>query len=429
MEYFTVIFAIFALAVLVYANVAADVAWRVLVVLVAALVSRLVVHGLLLRSTGDWYGGDNLTYENAAMEIVEKWNQQGFYFVTSDLGDLRSVALPCNLFAAIIYLNGGKSALACTAVVAFIACSLCIIIYRFAHLLGADERSAFRLLVIMAFAPAFLVHTSDTFKDGFNAFLIVACLALVCSNVKRFDVRKLVLLAPLLWALWYVRPYMVFMCAPPLIISMLRFRVGPSMRATAAVLAAPIFTAGALAGVSAEILDVMRDQLEYGQSESTLRALADGDSGVMFEGGTPWNDLGPKILYTLLSPFPWTDGSVLLQLGKIEALLCYYLLYSAIRGIRILWHRDRHMLFILMFFIVPSLIAYATSMANIGLILRQRMPIVMIYGLLGAVAWSKVAQKDHVGVHFSTEKSSRYPFRVMARQQATVSAFHPASRR
>ncbi|MDP4510650.1 hypothetical protein [Nonomuraea turcica] len=407
MEYIIVVCVLFALVILVYASVTKDAAWRVLFVLLAALAVRLAIHTLLMRSMGVGYGGDNLTYENAAIEIAEKWKQQNFHFVTSDLAHLKSVALPCNLFAVIIYLSDGRASLACTAVVALIACSLCMIIYRFAQLLGADERSAFRLLIITAFAPAFLVHTSDTFKDGFNAFLVVSCIALACSNMKRFDVRKLLLLVPLLWALWYVRPYMVFMCVPPLIISLLRSRGAVSMYVTSAFLAMSIFIVSALAGVEVDIFDTIQDQLKYGQSEQTIQALAGGGSGVTFEGEIPWSNLGLKLLYTLLSPFPWMDGSVFLQLGKIEALICYYLLYSATRGMRILWHCDRNMLLILLFFIVPSLIAYATTIANIGLIVRQRMPIVMVCSLLAAVAWSKASRDNHGAASYIPEKPSR----------------------
>lgn len=409
MEYIIVAAAAVMLVFIVHVSFNADVARRVLPVLLLAFITRLAVHVMLMRNGGTWYGGDNLTYESISMEIVEEWKREGVHFVAlGQAGSLKSVAVPCNLFAIVIYLCGGKAALACTAVVALLACGLCVLMYRFARLLDVDERSAFRLLIISAFTPAFLVHTSDTFKDGFNAFLVIACLGLACSNMKRFDMRKLFVLGPLLWALWHVRPYMVFMCAPSLILSVLGSRRSPSLRvmATLSMVLVPVLI---LLGVAAEEgpFGAMREQLEYGQSDDLRRAVASEDSGVVFEdGGSPWGALGPKLLYTLLSPFPWAEGTMMLQFGKIEVVIWYYLLYSAVRGARRLWRYDRSMFWILLLFIVPSMVAYATTMANIGLIFRQRMPIVMVTSLLSAVAWTRVpSEKEQAPDSLSNERA------------------------
>ncbi|MEV8633550.1 hypothetical protein AB0395_18005 [Streptosporangium sp. NPDC051023] len=395
MEYIVVAAAVVALIFLVRANFDVDVARRALPVLLAAFAARLVVHVLLMRSGSAWYGGDNLTYESISMAMAEEWKRGGIYFVAPEqVGSLKSVAVPCNLFALVIYLCEGKAPLACTAVVALLACGLCVVMYRFARLLGADERSAFILLVISAFTPAFLVHTSDMFKDGFNAFLVVACLGLACSNMRRFDIRKLIVLCPLLWALWHVRPYMVFMCGPSLVLSLMGSKRAPSFRVMA-VLSVVLGAVLALFGIAADEgpIGTMQEQLEYGQSDDLRRAVASEESGVTFEdSGSPWGALGPKLLYTLLSPFPWMEGTMTLQLGKIEVIVWYYLLYSAVRGARRLWDHDRSMFWTLLLFIVPSMVAYATTMANIGLIFRQRMPIIMVTSLLSAVAWNRAPE-------------------------------------
>ncbi|WP_157545154.1 hypothetical protein [Microtetraspora fusca] len=370
------------------------VARRALRVLLLAFVARLVIHVLVVRSLLP-YGGDNYTYGQRALEIVAYWEREGFQFVTSDqIPNLYSVAVPCNVFALIIYVCGGPALLACTSVIALMACALCIVMYRFARLIGADERSSYRLLVLMAFMPAFLLHTSDTFKDGFNVFLVVACLGLATSNVQRFDIRKVLLLAPLLWALWNVRPYMVFMCALPLVLGFVGARR-----------ALPFCTLALVAGLLASFaffpeaapnaaVETMQAQLEIGQSEAVRLANADTGSGVVFDdGGNPWSAFLPKLFYTLLSPFPWTGGSMVLQLAKIETLIWYYLLFCAVRGARQLWGQDRRALLLLLLFIVPCTVVYATSMSNIGLIFRQRLPIVMIVSLLSAVSWTRTPQR------------------------------------
>ncbi|MEV6859377.1 hypothetical protein AB0M44_00020 [Streptosporangium subroseum] len=380
-----------AIVFIVHASMEPKVARKVIPVLLAAFALRLLVHVLVMRESVIHYGGDQFAYEARAMEVVAFWQRQGFRFVTSeDIGSLYSVAVPCNLFAVIIHLCGGAAPLACTAVVALFACLLCIVLYRFARLVGADDRAAFILLVLTAFTPAFLLHTSDMFKDGFNAFLVVSVLGLGISSVRRFDVRKLIVLGALLWALWYVRPYMVFMCAVPLILGLAGLRRGLSLRGllTVAILATVILF-GSIGG-SAPV-EILQEQLEYGQSDVVRSSNAVGGSGVGFDdNGDPWGSLGPKLFYTVFSPFPWSSGSLELQLGKIEVFIWYFIIYSAVRGSRRLWHENRNVLLILLLFIVPGTIVYATAVANVGLIFRQRMPIVMITSLLAAMAWTRI---------------------------------------
>ncbi|MEV7006432.1 hypothetical protein [Streptosporangium sp. NPDC051022] len=396
MEYLVVVVAAMVLVLVVHASLETRVARRVLVVLLAAFAVRLVVHVLVLRGAMIGYGGDNLGYEARAIEVVGYWRHAGIQYVTSEqLGTVYGASLPCNVFALVIYLCGGPAPLACTAVIALLACALCVVMYRFARLVGADEDAAVRLLHITAFMPGFLLHTSDTFKDGFNALLVVGCLGLAASSARRFSVGKLLVLGVMLWALWYVRPYMVFMCAVPMIIGIVNPRRVFSVRGLL-ILAALLASVSTFAGGGEETAaGSIQEQLEQGQSGMVIRSNNDGGSGVVFDdGGNPWNALGSKLLYTLLSPFPWTGGSMALQLGKVDVLVWYYLLWSAVRGTRRLWATDRVMLGALVLFIVPSAVAYATTMANIGLIFRQRMPIVMITSLLAAVAWNRIPQES-----------------------------------
>jgi len=398
MEYIVVAAAVPALAVVVHAGLPGAVARRAFPVLLLAFLVRLLVHVFVTRGGVIEYGGDNLGYEARAMEIVAAWKREGLHFVTGEENpSLVGVALPCNIFAVVIYLCGGAAPLACTAVVALVACALCVVMYRFARQLGATERAAFLLLVIVAFLPSFLLHTSDMYKDGFNAFLVVTALHAGVSIARRFDLRRALVLASLLWALWNVRPYMVFMLAMPLALGLLGVQRGVSPRrllAFGALLAgaASVFAgvAGPLQGVVGGPVETMLHQLEVGQSDAVRESNGDGGSGVSFDdGGNVWNALGPKLVYTLFSPFPWSSGSLALQLGKIDVLVWYFLLYAAVRGARILWRSDRRVLLILLLFIVPATVAYATTVANIGLIFRQRMPIVMVVGLLAAVLWSR----------------------------------------
>jgi hypothetical protein len=385
MEYFIVAAAAVVLVFLVHANLDAGVARRVLPVLLAALAVRLLMHLLVVRTVG--YGGDNLVYERRAQAVLAYWAQEGFTFVTgTQIPEINSTAVPSNLFALIMWLCDGTAPLACTAVVGFIACATCIILYRTALLIGASGQAAFALLVLTAFLPSFLVYTSDTFKDGINAFLVIGCVGLALSNAVRFDARKLYTAALLLGALWHVRSYMVFMCALPMALSVVK----PTRLLTARTLMIAVIVplAGLFIGVQA-VSGTAESWLASGQSQEALEYNANGGSGIVFDdGGNPWGALVPKLLYTLLSPFPWVSGSVELQLSKLEMLLWYYLLWKAVKGARILWRKDRTMFLILVMFIVPAFVVYATTISNVGLIMRQRIPLVLSTTLLAAVAWS-----------------------------------------
>ncbi|MBT2231279.1 hypothetical protein [Nonomuraea sp. NEAU-A123] len=392
MEYLIVAATVITLVVLVSVSFDKHTAWRMLPVLLAAFAVRLVVHLAVVRPDAVGYGGDYLGYESISLETAAFWQREGLQFATSVPAErFASVALPCYVFAFVIYLCGGAAPLACTAVVALIACALCIVMYRFARVVGADERAAFVLLVVTAFSPMFLLCTSDTFKDGFNAFLVVGCLYLAVSTARRFDIRKPLMTLSLLWALWNVRAYMVFMCAVPALLGVMGSRGAAFTRAlvvSGGLLVAGLFFFGYVD--SGGVMETALGQLEFGQSEEARRSYASQGSGVLFDdSGNAWGSLIPKLLYTLLAPFPWTEGSATLQLGKIEMLIWYFMLYSAVRGVRVLWRHDRRVLLILLLFIVPSTIAYATTVANVGLIFRQRIPIVMVTSLLSAVAWSR----------------------------------------
>ncbi|WP_182905465.1 hypothetical protein [Microbispora sp. H13382] len=401
MEYIVVLVAAALLVVTVHLSLDPRVAWRALPVLLAAFAVRLAVHFFVVRSSAVGYGGDNFTYELRALEVVELWRREGPHFVgPGELDSVESVAVPCNVFALVMYLCGGRAPLACTAVVALLACVLCVVVYRFARLAGADDRAAFRLLVITAFLPGFVLHTSDTFKDGFNAFLVVACLGVAASNVRRFDMRKVLALVPLLWALWNVRPYMVFMCVLPLIVgvSKIRGRLSASNVLALFVLLAPLLLLMLRGADHAGPIAAMQAQLDRAQSQHVRLANAEGTSGVLFDdGGNAWNALAPKLAYTLLSPFPWTSGSLVLQLSKVDTLLWYWLLYHGVRGGLRLWRRNRNVLMVLLLFVVPGSVAYATTMSNMGLMFRQRIPIVLVVSLLSAVSWSRTVPDGRSG--------------------------------
>ena len=371
---------------------------RMVWILLGSYAFRLVFGALVSRNVAFFshgVGGDWRAYQAYAELIARFWETSHFDFITAEAypdvaPGMVGTAFICNLFALVTYLCGAPAVLGCTAVVAFIACMLCLVIYRFAIDMGATERAAFRLFVLTIFGPAFIYYTSDMYKDGVNAFLVVAVVYISVRLGKRFSLIEAALLIPTLWALYHVRPYMVFMCLLPLPIGLL----GANRFGVRTVLASIVLLGAMAAGMATQaperVVTQMEDVFEVGTAENSREYNAMGGSGVRFDdGGNPWRALGPKIAYTLFSPFPWMSGSFGLQLGKIDALIWYYLFFSALRGARVLWKEDRAAVLTLLIFIVPGTIAYATTMANVGLILRQRMPIMMVTSVLAALVWSR----------------------------------------
>jgi hypothetical protein len=115
-----------------------------------------------------------------------------------------------------------------------------------------------------------------------------------------------------------------------------------------------------------------------------------GGSAITFDesSDSPWSAIGPKLIYTVFSPFPWMGGSIGLQLGKIDTLVWYYILFAAACAARLMWSRDRRTLLMLTLFLGGGFLAYAMTIANVGLIFRQRMPLVMVTTVLASVYWT-----------------------------------------
>lgn len=132
----------------------------------------------------------------------------------------------------------------------------------------------------------------------------------------------------------------------------------------------------------------MIETYEISHDSNVVAYNAMGGSGVTFDdGGNPFGAIGPKLAYTIASPFPWQSGSLGLHIGKIDVFIFYYLIYRAYLAGKRMALTEREALIQFIAFLVPATVAYATTMANIGLILRQRMPIVFVTAILAALSW------------------------------------------
>lgn len=398
-----IIFA-FGVLTMVCANRFATPAYRerILQVMAASFIARVLINAFISRSVAFFShggaGGDCGLYELYGMDIARVWEAQGVSWLpagsTPELSSMQGVELISHFLAVIIYLCGGRSTVTSTAGIAFFACLLCLLVYHFCLMLGASERAAFKALLVTTFGPSFLYHTSDTYKDGLNALLVVTTVCLAISFSRKASILKIVALVPVLWALWHIRPYMVFMSLTPIPIGFIGLKKGNAALTTRNILAIAALGIASMVfiglGASGRITAMAQEQFERGTSETSREYnVYTGGSGVTFDdGGNPWASIGPKLLYTIASPFPWMGGSVGLQIGKVDALIWYYIMFSAYQAARLLWRRDKPSLLMLLIFVAPATLAYALTMANVGLILRQRMPIMIVTTVLASVYWT-----------------------------------------
>jgi hypothetical protein len=189
-----------------------------------------------------------------------------------------------------------------------------------------------------------------------------------------------------LCALWYVRFYLLFVTTAPLVVGLLRGRSKSIAR--------PIFGSLALVAAGLMVLGLTHAAQDVSETASTTfmrgtdatfrSANAEGGSGVMFDdGGSPYGQLWLKLIYTVLAPFPWASGSIAFHVGKVDVLIIAFFMYRSWKVVRT--SELRLVALMVATFVVPCTVMYATSMANVGLIARQRLVIVVALAFVAAL--------------------------------------------
>jgi hypothetical protein len=359
----------------------------------------LVLGGYVLRLTVQTFirdiqffshelGGDAWEYELQGQEIARLWRIVGVSFFTEEeMPGIGATVLPQNLFAGIIYLNGGDlTRTGCVALIAFAAGLTCFNLYDLAVSFGAHPKTALWTVVFFYFGPTFLHYTSDAFKDGLVVCFAINALGASLRLMHRVTVLQIAVGVLSLCGLWYVRFYLIFVTTAPLAVGLLGMRSKSAMRP---LLGAMLFIfVGILliqfTDLAQRVTERAASGYEVGTAEVVRTANASGGSGVAFDdGGRPFGAIVPKLLYTVFSPFPWASGSLGFHVGKVDSLIIYFFIYRAMTVIKM---KERRLIFIMaMTFIIPCTVMYATSMANVGLIVRQRLPVVAALTFLAAM--------------------------------------------
>jgi hypothetical protein len=359
-------------------------------IVIVGFVLRLIIQTFIrdVQLFSHELGGDSFLYEAWGQLIAVIWRHNGIHFVTSDeLPELGPTTLPSNIFALVIYLNDGPTRLGCTALVALAAALTVLNVYKLALQFGALPRQAMLVGTLLYFDPALLHYSSDMYKDALVVCFVFGALASSIRLTFRFSLLHALIGIACVYALWFVRFYLVFVTVAPLLVGVLgigsRSLVRPFVASLLMVVAAL-----ALSGYT-DLLQLASERASFtfqvGTSTEVKEAnLSTGGSGVAFDdGGSPYGALLPKLAYTLFSPFLWASGSIGFHIGKIDALIWYYLMYKAARAAP---NIDRRLLIAILTFVVPCTIMYAMSMSNVGLIVRQRLVIVVAVAVVAALA-------------------------------------------
>jgi hypothetical protein len=336
-------------------------------------------------------GGDSILYERLGAFVANIWEHKGIHFVTGEeLPTLGTAVLHVNMIAVITYLNGGVAQEGATALCAFAGCLSGLNLYHLCLELGVPEKIALRFAAFLLFTPAFLLYTSQPFKDGFVVLFQFGAMASAIRLSRKFSLTHAILGAICLWALWYVRSYLVFASVIPLIVGLSGVNSRSAVRP--ALFAFAFFAVMLVVFLKTDLADTVLERAskayDNGTDANVLKTDADSASGVTFDdGGNLYGALIPKLLYTMFSPFPWQWGSFGFQIGKIDSGLVTYFIYRAYLTCRKRWNEDRATILPFLSFILPMTLMYALTMSNVGLIVRQRIPIVVCVMVLAAMSF------------------------------------------
>ncbi len=343
-------------------------------------------------------GGDYSQYEFLADMITKLWRNRGIHFIHADeLTWLGATSLPPNLFALVIYLNDGPTRSGCTAIVAMAACMAMLNFYKLSLRLGASDQAALRMTTILLFSPSFLLYSSDMYKEGLVLFLLMGAFGSAIRIGTRFNAIHLLFGALCVFGLWFVRFYLVFTAIAALGVGATGIGSKKVWRqlfaASLVIVASPIVLSNTnmindVADSASARFTEAADEAADMREESSMGARK-GSFVYFDDGGSPYGALPTKVAYTLFAPFPWQMGSLGFQIGKIDTLFWYYVFYRMVIAIRLQWRKHFGLLLVFAVFILPMVIVYATTIYNIGLVVRQRLSIVIIASLLATLSWPK----------------------------------------
>lgn len=379
------------------------------------LVFRLAVFGYALRLAitsvmrevsffSHEGGGDAGQYQYFSWYLVSYWERAGIHWIDNaearniyDSGTIGSAPGFVHLYALIQYVDGDRTRLGMVGVNAMLACLTFTLLHRFATELGSRPKPALWISVAFFFSPAFLFYSSDSYKDpwviAYGLTCLYGCFVFLSQSVRR---GLIVFFAGAL-CMWFTRRYVLYMLTLTMGVAIV-LRLVQRGKNRAIAISLGLF----LAVVAAVVLPPLLKDFGEAAMKTYETAIATntrdwnerGGSGIDFDdGGDPYARIGPKLAYTLFSPFPWMSGSTGFHIGKIDALLMTFAIVRTALTVVRRWSDKRKEIVLLLAFIAPASFVYSLTMANIGLILRQRLVVEVAFLVLGSLSFVEGKEK------------------------------------
>lgn len=369
-----------------------------LVVLASHMVIGLGINAS--RTVTNYIGPDAVGYHRDAIALLAHWRngnpspllpsgKEGFYY---SLARLYGVFGPHK-----------AAALAVVAICAALVLPITADTTRRLFGVGPDRRAHALLLVL----PAFLVWTSHLLREA----PIVLCIAILVNCAvrlsQRASVAAVVITAATGGVLLTLRANVGFILLGALIVGVMFGRrdliQGISTAGATIGVVALLVLAGGL-GLRGYQLVANTDLQDVSNLRSDLATTANSGFQDEADVSTTRGALGYLVVGLptfFLGPFPWQVGGVRQVPGMLEAMTIWFLIPSLVRGIRRSWELVRRQTLAIL---LPGLLlalALALSTGNFGIIVRERLQVLVV--LLPLIALGRTPAVD-VGLHGQPEK-------------------------
>jgi hypothetical protein len=368
-------------------------------------VSRLFLTGLAVRvifgtaiylsDASGFFGGDAVTYDFRAGEIVDYWHGLTSYgpllerwLSTSGSG------WGMHYLVAGIYFVFGKNPLAAQAFCWVFGALIGPAVFLCAHLMFKNSNVAKFAGIMTAFFPAFVIWSSQLMKDGLVIFLLAVVIIAVLKLQEKFNVATLAVLVLAMFGILSLRFYIFYMVGIAVVGSFvigLSNTPGSVIRRTVVLL---------VIGLGLTYLGVIRtatmDFEQFGNLERLQRSRLDlsrsGESGYgedidvsTSEGAISALPIG--FAYLMFAPFPWQAANLRQAITLPEVLLWWAMFPLMFSGILYtIRHRLREAFPALLFSLMLTL-AYSIFQGNVGTAYRQRTQIQVFLFMFIAVGW------------------------------------------
>lgn len=385
--------------------------WIFLIALVVRVFTVLVLHYALSPEMQNKIISPDAHCSESALEILDSW--RGKYELTKIANHAY------HSYVAAIYNIFGYHLIIAQVLNSLLGALAIFFLYSIAKKLF-NRQIAYISIVLYAFFPSLVLWSSQNLKEIPILFVIIVSIWIIQKLQEQFHLSHLIfliLISPLLWGLNALRHYIFIFLIYAIIFSFLvniskqsykrnllyalSFFIflcivppSPRVNLRAGILSSiPMSVRSFLTKTSKPDLDIYKD-LEY--LSQRHKGLAIGNSTIAPEVdiSTPLKALKflPKgMAYFLFAPFPWRAEGLLQKATIPENILLFIIFPFVLYGMYINRTRWR-MSFVIIFFVMITLVAYSLVEGNIGTAYRHKavlLPFFFIFASAGIIRFMK----------------------------------------